>query len=250
MEKLSPLQPKKTESLTSLVCARIRQAIVNIEFGFGEHLSEDKLAAAFGISRTPVRDALTMLQAQGLIEIKPHHGSFVFMPSRQEVSDLYEFRTILEIQALKMSIPLRKNRILPLLIAANDRMVAARKMEDLLAIAQADVAFHRSIIDNCGNQCLVESYELISGRMDSIRTRISVALKDIRTRAINEHSAIIAALEKDNLSRARTILSSHVSTSLAWFDMACKEGLLSAPHRSELPYSKLSLDSAKPGQTA
>ena len=233
----------KSGSLTAKVCARIRRAIVDAEFGLGELLSEEKLAAAFGISRTPVRDALTALQAQGLIEIRPHYGSFVFLPSRQEVSDLYEFRAILELQALKMSTHLRKQKVVTLLSEANDTMVSSKECGDLLSVAHADTTFHRAIIDNSGNQYLVESYDLISGRLDSIRTRISIALGDIRNRAINEHQAIIVALENDNVSRARTILSSHISKSLVWFDMACKEGLLTTPHRSiEPPCVTLNLD--------
>ena len=233
----------KSGSLTTKVGARIRRAIVDAEFGLGELLSEEKLAAAFGISRTPVRDALTALQAQGLIEIRPHHGSFVFLPSRQEVSDLYEFRAILELQALKMGVQLRKQKLLALLGEATRLMVEARDRGDLLAVAHADTEFHRAIVENGGNRCLVESYELISGRLDVIRTRISMALREIRSRAIDEHQAIVSALENDNISRARTILSSHISKSLAWFDLACKEGLLDAPHRSvDNPYAELYLD--------
>lgn len=215
---------------------------MDAEFGLGELLSEEKLAAAFGISRTPVRDALTALQAQGLIEIKPHHGSFVFMPSRQEVSDLYEFRSILELKALKMSMLLCRDETISLLTNASKVMVAGKGEGDLLIVAHADIAFHRSLVENCGNHCLVEAYELLSGRMDSIRTRISISLGDIRLRAINEHSAIISALENDNISRAKAILSSHIGKSLAWFDLACKKGLLNAPlHPIEPAYSKLSL---------
>ena len=233
----------KSGSLTAKVCARIRRAIVDAEFGLGELLSEEKLAAAFGISRTPVRDALTSLQAQGLIEIRPHHGSFVFLPSRQEVSDLYEFRAILELQALKMGVQVRKQKLLSLLIETHRVMVEARERGDLLEVAHADTGFHRVIVENGGNHCLVESYELISGRLDAIRTRISMALREIRSRAIDEHQAIILALENDNISRARTILSSHISKSLVWFDLACKEGLLDAPHRSvDFPYAELRLD--------
>ena len=216
---------------------------MNAEFGLGEVLSEDKLAAAFAISRTPVREALTMLQAQGLIEIKPHHGSFVFVPSRQEVSDLYEFRAILELQALRMSIAYKKEKTISSLRKANEDMEAGKQIGDLLMVAQADTAFHMAFVENCANLYLIESYELISGRLKAIRTRISIALGDIRVRAMSEHLAIISALEKDNVSRAKSILSSHIMKSLAWFDMACKKGLLTAPYRSkEFPYTDLTLE--------
>ena len=222
----------KSESLTSRVCSRLRQAILNAEFGLGEVLSEDKLASAFGISRTPVRDALTALQAQGLIEIRPHHGSLVFLPTRQEVSDLYEFRAILELQALRMSIAFKRENTIAALHRANEEMEAGRINDDLLVVAQADAAFHRAFVDNCANQYLAESYDIVSGRVIAILTRISMALGNIRARAMNEHEAIIAALENGNTSKAKTILSAHIMKSLVWFDLACKEGLLTTPHRS------------------
>ena len=206
-------------------------------------LSEDKLASAFGISRTPVRDALTALQAQGLIEIRPHHGSLVFLPTRQEVSDLYEFRGILELQALKMSISFKRENAIAALRRANETMRIGRENDDLLAVAQADAAFHRAFVENCANQYLTESYDLVSGRVIAILTRISMALGDIRARAMNEHQAIIVALENGNASRAKSILSSHIMKSLVWFDLACKEGLLTTPHRSkEFPYAELTLE--------
>ena len=243
MAQIYPASRSRNESLTSRVCSRLRQAILNAEFGLGEVLSEDKLASAFGISRTPVRDALTALQAQGLIEIRPHHGSLVFLPTRQEVSDLYEFRGILELQALKMSISFKRDNTIAALHRANETMRIGRQNDDLLAVAQADAAFHRAFVENCANQYLTESYDLVSGRVIAILTRISMALGDIRARAMNEHEAIIAALENGNASRAKSILSSHIIKSLVWFDLACKEGLLTTPHRSkEFPYAELTLE--------
>ena len=239
----------RNESLTSRVCSRLRQAILNAEFGLGEVLSEDKLASAFGISRTPVRDALTALQAQGLIEIRPHHGSLVFLPTRQEVSDLYEFRAILESQALRMSIAYKRENTIAALRRANDEMEAGREKNDLLVVAQADAAFHRAFVENCANQYLMESYDIVSGRVIAILTRISMALGNIRARAMNEHAAIIAALENGNASKAKSILSSHIMKSLVWFDLACKEGLLTPPHRSkEFPYADLTLEKASERQ--
>ena len=243
MAQISPGSRSRSESLTSRVSSRLRQAILNAEFGLGEVLSEDKLASAFGISRTPVRDALTVLQAQGLIAIRPHHGSIVFLPTRQEVSDLYEFRAILELQALRMSIAYKRDGTIAALRKANEAMEVGRENGDLLAVAQADAAFHRAFVENCANQYLMESYDLVSVRVIAILTRISMALGNIRARAMNEHAAIISALENGNTSKAKSLLSAHIMKSLVWFDLACKEGLLTTPHRSkEFPYADLALE--------
>ena len=82
---------RPARSLTTQVTEVIRDAIIDGRFPLGEALSELKLAAAFKVSRTPVREALTALQSQGLIEIRPQSGSFVFMPSDEDVGELAEF---------------------------------------------------------------------------------------------------------------------------------------------------------------
>ena len=82
---------------------RLREAVMRGDFTLGEALSELKLAAAFGVSRTPVREALTTLQREGLIDIRPQSGSFVFLPSEEDVAELAEFRSMVEVQALRLA---------------------------------------------------------------------------------------------------------------------------------------------------
>ncbi len=224
-------QQSRNESLTSRIAARLKLAILNAELEFGEALSEDKLASAFGTSRTPVRGALTALQVQGLIEIKPQSGSFVFTPTRQNITELCEFRTMLELQAMQLSMERKRKETIASLWEANDRMERGKQSSDWLEIARADSIYHKALVQNCGNEYLLESFELVAARVDSIRTRITLALGDIRTRSMNEHTAIIAALEEDRLGKAKMILTSHIMTALSSFDMACKLGGFSSTSR-------------------
>ncbi|MFT3961474.1 GntR family transcriptional regulator [Propionivibrio sp.] len=232
------------EPLAARITARLKQAILDAEFQFGEALSEDKLAAAFGTSRTPVRSALTALQVQGLIEIKPQSGSFVFVPTRQNLEDLCEFRTLLELQALTLSINRRRDETIALLRNASNRMEEEKLEGDWQAVAQTDSSYHRAIVQNCGNIYLLESFELVAARVDAIRTRITMALGEIRARAMNEHVAIIDALEEGKLSKAKSILRSHIMTALSSFDMACKEGTFNAKNADKsFPFDGLQLNS-------
>ena len=77
----------RSPSLASIAAERIRDAIIAGDLKLGEALSEDRLATTLGISRTPVREALTSLQVQGLITIHPQRGSFDFRPTRQDVKE-------------------------------------------------------------------------------------------------------------------------------------------------------------------
>ena len=80
---------------------------------------------------------------------------------------------------------------------------------------------------------LLESFDLVAARVDAIRTRITMALGEIRARAMNEHVAIIDALEEGKLPKAKSILRSHIMTALSSFDMACREGSFHAKHTAK-----------------
>ncbi len=223
------LSDTRAGSLTKQVTERLRRAILDAEFGLGEALSEDKLAAAFGISRTPVRDSLTALQIQGLIDIKPQRGSFVFSPTIQDVAELCEIRSILEVQALRLSVVRNKESALQRLRSATSEMEEARTVGNFLSVARSDTEFHLALVENCGNKYLIEAYHLASGRFVAIRSHVLLAVGDIRTRTMTEHRSIITAIENGNLSEAESILTVHISMALDAFKMAQEEGFLSSP---------------------
>ena len=92
------LSIERPRSLVDIVEERLRDAIVNAELAFGEAITEEGLGAAFGVSRTPLREALARLELQGLVVVVPKKGSFVFAPTQDDVTDLCQFRLMLEVQ--------------------------------------------------------------------------------------------------------------------------------------------------------
>jgi len=80
------LRLKRPQLLTDLACERIREAIVGGEFKLGEQMSEAQLAQRLGVSKTPVREALLRLKGDGLVEIHPQRGSFVFSLTPAQVT--------------------------------------------------------------------------------------------------------------------------------------------------------------------
>jgi DNA-binding GntR family transcriptional regulator len=199
-------------SLGIQVTERIRTAIQDGEFKLGEALSELKLAAALGVSRTPVREALNVLQMHGLIEIRPQAGSFVFMPSEEDVGEICVFRRLMETTALRLSFARRREETLMQLRKAVDAMGRAQDAGDRLAMARADTAFHGCIAENSGNVYLINAYALISGRIAALRTYNVINSDPLRrNKAMTEHRAIVAAFAKGDLDRAEIILDEHVS---------------------------------------
>jgi DNA-binding GntR family transcriptional regulator len=198
------------KSLTAQVTALIRGAIVDGKFPLGEALSELKLAAAYDVSRTPVREALTALQLQGLIEIRPQSGSFVFMPSEEDVGELAEFRRVIEVTSLRFCFARRREDTLRQMRAAADEMERASDADDRLGVAHADTAFHEAIAKNSANDYLLGAYHLASGRIAALRTNNLLATDVVRAKALQEHRALIAAFARGDLDRAEDILAEHI----------------------------------------
>jgi DNA-binding GntR family transcriptional regulator len=207
-------------SLTAAVTEQIRAAIVDGRFALGEALSELKLAAALKVSRTPIREALTALQLQGLIDVRPQAGSFVFLPSDEDVAELAEFRRLLESAALRLCHARRRDQALRQMREAVDAMERARDADDRLGVARADTAFHQAIVENSANEYLIAAYRLVSGRVAALRTHNLMAAITIRNRSLAEHRALIAALTRGDVDRAQAILDEHIRRMRLRFDLA------------------------------
>ena len=160
---------------------------------------------ALGVGRTPVREAIIALQRQGLIDVQPQKGSFVFLPSEAGVAELCEFREMMEIQALSLCYSRRKDAALAQMRKANEDMVAAARHNDHLAFDHGDGDFHNALFENCKNNYLTEADELASAQVAALRMRTW----DLG-RALNEHWVIIEAMASDDVPRAKQVLSRHI----------------------------------------
>jgi DNA-binding GntR family transcriptional regulator len=199
----------RTPSLAAMATERIRDAIIFGDLKLGESLSEEKLAVMLGISRTPVREALATLHVQGLITVYPQRGSFVFMPTEDDVQELCEFRVMAESQAMWLAHARDRNGTLNRMRVAQARMYAAQEAGDYRETAAADAAFHDALLRSCGNQFLSQAYGIIAGRISAVR---SMLLNPGQTwkGSLEEHEDIIAAFEASDLMLAEASLSTHI----------------------------------------
>ena len=195
-------------SLTERVTARIRRAILDGEIELGDALSEDKLASSLGVSRSPVRQALAILEQQGLIDVRPQRGSFVFRPNRDDIEKLCEFRRMVEVDALRLAMRQRPEETLAAMKAAAERMDVACEDGDRLRGARADDDFHEALLMNSGNPYLISAYRLFSGKVAALRSHRS----NLPTRHVAnaEHFEIIKMLERGALQPALDALAAHV----------------------------------------
>lgn len=220
---LGPLAVDRTP-LALRVAQELRQAIISGDIALGTMLAEDRLAERLGVSRTPVREALTALQIEGMIRIRPKRGCEVFLPEPAEVAMLCEFRLLIEAAALRLAAVRAGAALVAALAQANARMRAHIDAGGSIASALADMAFHQAIFDHCGNDDLGRAWAGISGRVGAISGSLHFAGLSVPGRALGEHDRIIAALEAGDVETAVAVLGPHVSVVPGLFVQARDEG--------------------------
>ena len=208
---IQALSIERPRSLVDIVEARLRDAIVNAELAFGEPITEEGLGAAFGVSRTPLREALARLELQGLVVVVPKKGTFVFAPTQDDVAALCRFRLMLEVNALKLCLEGDKDGALAGMTEALRTMEAADARGDRLSYARADTEFHEAFFRHCGNRFLVDAYKTVQGRIATIRTHLSVPLAREQKRSFKEHRAIVKAFGAEDMAQLEAILRAHIS---------------------------------------
>ena len=201
------------KSLSQKVMLRLRQAIIDGELKLGAVIAEEMLAQSFGVSRTPVREAMSLLQAQGLVVVKPQVGSFVFTPSAADIVELCTFRVLIEPKAAELAYRHDRDGVTKTLTAAVAEMKRSLAAKDTLAYGSADTAFHDALFAHCGNHYLIQSYQLIAGRVAALRTNLSSPI-DIQTPAsFDQHRQMLHLFAQGKFGAFAELMTLHITNS-------------------------------------
>ncbi|WP_395103739.1 GntR family transcriptional regulator [Actinomadura sp. SCN-SB] len=193
----------------------VRQMILSGEAAAGARLGEAELAETLGLSRTPVREALQRLGADGLVEVLPHRGARVVRWTRDDLDEIFELRALLEPYAAARAARLGTDRAaldeLNELCAGMERAVADG---DLAKVAELNSRFHVAIIDASGNRRLptiltsVMHAPLILG---TFRRYDAEAME----RSMHHHREVVSALAAGDPEWAESVMRSHVRAAAA-----------------------------------
>ena len=213
MSVVKSLKLDAPKSLSQRVLLRLRQAIIDGEFSLGAAISEEMVAQSFGVSRTPVREAMGQLQAQGLVVIRPQVGSFVFTPSAADIAALCAFRIIIEPKAAELAFHHDRTGAIAAMESAIIGMEQALAARDNVAYGRADTAMHDALFAHCGNHYLAESYQLVAGRVAALRTNLTSPI-DVQTPAsFNEHRNLLDLFERRDFVGFAALMTRHINNS-------------------------------------
>ncbi|WP_411282935.1 GntR family transcriptional regulator [Lapillicoccus sp.] len=211
---VTPPAPSATLSASARVYAALKRDILDGRAAGGSFVTEGELAAATGVSRTPVREALLRLEVEGLVRLYPKKGALVVAVSADEARDVLEARLVIEEWAAG-AMWRRRAEAIPELEELVGAMRAARAADDMSAFVEHDRLFHEVIVAAAGNSVLTRTYQGLRDRQLTIvatQLRMSPARLD---RALRGHAELLTLLEGGTKAGFVRATRSHVESALA-----------------------------------
>lgn len=194
---------------TSDLKQAIEDAVIAGEFGPGDRLDEVSLAHRFGVSRTPVREALLQLGAEGFIDVRPRRGAVVSVLSPHRLIEMFEVMAELEAACGRLA----ARRLTPqndaAMTSAHDACVSAAAAGDSEAYYAVNRAFHEAIYRASCNDFLAEQAITLHKRLSAYR-RVQLRARNRMAQSLNEHLEILETIRAGHEDMAARQLHAHV----------------------------------------
>ncbi|WP_135506954.1 GntR family transcriptional regulator [Roseovarius aestuariivivens] len=188
----------------------LEEAIFDGTFADGARLDEVRLAREFGVSRTPLREAIQRLALSGLVELIPRRGAFVRQPGLAELMEMFEVMAELEAVCARFAALRISDAALLELRDANAKCLAAVEARDADAYYFENERFHKTIYRESGNAFLEEETLRLHRRLKPFR-RQQLRFRGRLTQSMAEHEAVVDALEAGDAGTAAARLREHVA---------------------------------------
>ena len=187
----------------------IRAGILKGDFPPGSFIEEAMACEVTGVSRSPVREALNRLAAEGYLELHRRRGAMVRRLSATELRDLYEVRLMVETHAVRKIC--RDRRTLPPELLRLCEMHEAMPAEDLLGCVEINRLFHQALVAAAGNRVLVDVFDGLQAPLSRV-AMVSLQQGFGKTEVIeDEHREMIAALSVHDQARALAVVERHLA---------------------------------------
>jgi DNA-binding GntR family transcriptional regulator len=197
------------DTLHQRVAAHLRELLVQGVLQPGDKLNERELCEILGVSRTPLREAIRLLAAEGLVTLEPGRGAFVPVLTQEDIAGAFAVLASLEGLAGEQAAQRITDEELAELRALQHEMQAAFERRDLPAYYRLNARTHDLFSRAARNPILRDIWGHLNSRMHSLRFRSNQDEKKW-THALDEHAQILAALQKHDAVLARQLLEQHL----------------------------------------
>lgn len=215
------LEIDRFSSVSDQVHSVLRKAIVDVRLAPNERISENSICKQFLVSRTPVRAAIQRLAEEGLVDVSPQRGSFVAPLRLEGLRDSHFVRRSLELALLRGTATIwtpAMGDLMRDIIAQQQKMVEAQDLDGFFA---EDERFHKALVE-CSNHPGVWS-TIVAAKTPLMRFHRYWAYESRLVDVLNEHRAIVDALDAGNAAVAEQALAQHLDMVFVIFDRMTDE---------------------------
>lgn len=205
MEHTEPLIQYSTVS--DSVYLWIKNAIIQGDYKPGEHIPQESLTKKLGVSRTPVRDAIKRLEAEGLLITKPHCGAVVFQLTKQHLREIYEIRILMEQYCAARTCMIATDEQMKEIEDISLRMIDYT--HDSKTFMQLDRQFHALFCSFSGCSNTLEMLETIWNKCDSFKS-IYYSLEGRVNDTLTDHAKIVQGLKKRDIEATKAAINDHL----------------------------------------
>jgi len=202
------------ELLSQKVYRALKTEIIKGSLKPGTKLSEGKIAEQMGVSRTPVREALKELAAEGFVKMNPNQAVAVSNASVKDVQEVLQIRGVLEGLAARLATKTINEEEIKELEKYQKRMEQYTNKDDVLAFSEMDAEFHELILNICGNNRLIQIRKNLSDQAHRYRIR-SLSVPGRLKYSLKEHQEIVEALKRKDAEQADRLSQKHIENVLA-----------------------------------
>jgi len=196
---------------------RLRDMILSLELTPGTVLSRIELANQYGLSQTPVRDALMKLGEEGLVDIYPQHATVVSQINVASALQAHFLRRSIELEVVRTLAEQRDVRLIAQLRATIAGQTQLLDLKNYEQFALLDQTFHRQMYEAAGVPQLWDLVRRLSGHIDRLR-RLNLPVEGKTLAVVRDHTAIVDAIEKGDAKAAQVALREHLSGTLSQVD--------------------------------
>lgn len=180
----------------------------------GERIVQDQLSAELGVSRVPLREALKILEGEGLVHYAAHRGHVVAPLSYDDLVEVYRIRQLLEPEAVALAVPHLTEVTLQRLEEAARDVEEASAHADVPAMAVANRRLHETLIEGCGSPRLVRMIRQLWDATEVYRA-VYYRQEPSRPRVLDEHRQLLDAARAGDLDRLLEVLDVHRANAIA-----------------------------------
>jgi len=210
-------------SLRDRAYAALKQAIVDADIysHAGEvRIDERQLALSLGVSRTPIREAMTLLENEGLLRTVPRRGIFIVRKTKRQIVEMIEMWAAIESMAARLATQSASDADIAALRKMFDEFRTSAPAEHISEYSDANIAFHQAIIRLSGSHLMGQTLENLFIHVRAIR-RLTISQADRASRSIVDHMRIIEALERRDTELAERLVRQHSLDLAAYVEKHC-----------------------------